>query len=257
MSTTAKVAAEEPVTARDPFDADWRERLIVLGGLVAVLVAAYVIGIRYAAGSTKELSALVPASFFVVGKFLPLWSISGKSNFGPYELGLVIWVMDTCSVLIVVYALEGLYWIKPLKRWLDRIHDNARLVLVAYPRMRRTAVGGLVLFVLFPIAGTGALGAAFIGVLLGIHRGVLIAAVSLGGLLGGMSMAFLASNFASALRDFEALQRDPRLKYAFIALVVALFAAGVLWAGRAYRRALALADAQRAPDATAQPIDSA
>ena len=53
--------------------------------------------------------------------------ISGSSHFGPYQLGLVIWIMDTYSVLTIVYAIEGLYAIKPLKRALDRVQTNAGL----------------------------------------------------------------------------------------------------------------------------------
>lgn len=228
----------------DPFDVTWRERAVVLGSVGALVIAAYIVGVMYAPAATTQLLALIPASFFVAGKFLPLWAISGKSQFGPYELGMVIWAMDTFTALMIVYALEGLYWIRPLKRGLDRIQANATLVLEAFPRMRKMALVGLVLFVLFPIAGTGAIGAAFIGVLLGIHRVRLIAAISVGGLLGGMLMAFLASNFASVLQDMEALQKDPTLKYVIIGAVVVVLLIGVVALTRAYQRALEVAQAR-------------
>jgi uncharacterized membrane protein len=234
---------------RDPFDASWRERVVVLGGLGAALVIAYAIGMALAPRPTLELTMLVPGSFLLAGKFLPLWAISNQSQFGPYELGVVIWAMDTVTVLLIVYGLEAIYWIRPLKRWLDRVQINARLVLEAYPRMRRTATAGLVLFVMFPIAGTGAIGASFIGVLLGLHRARLIAAVSAGGLIGGMTMAFLAANFTTALRDLQAAQSDPTLKYLLVATVLGAVAAGVWLLTRAYRRALAEVEArQRAGD---------
>ncbi len=242
MATSTPLSDEKDTRFVDPFDASWRERVLVLGTLATALIAAYVLGVTYARAETLELTALVPASFFVAGKFLPLWSVSGESNFGPYQLGLVIWAMDTFSVLIIVYALESLYWIKPLKRGLERVQRNARLVLTAYPRMRRGAIVGLVIFVLFPIAGTGAIGAASIGVLLGIHRFRLIAAVSLGGFLGGMLMAMLASNFASTLSEFQSLQRDPTLQYMFIGLIGIGLALVLWWLNRTYRRALTIAE---------------
>src|SRR5690606_15986394 len=113
-----------------------------------------------------------------------------------------------------------------------------------YPRMRKTAIAGIVLFVMFPIAGTGAIGASFIGILLGVHRARLIAAVSAGGLIGGMTMAFLAANFTTALRDLEAAQSDPTLKYLLVAAVLAVLAAAVWLLTRAYRRALAEVEAR-------------
>lgn len=228
----------------DPFDVTWRERLIVLGSVGAALIVAYAIGIIYWPDATKDLTWLVPTSFFAAGKFLPLFAISGKVDLGPYQLGVVIWAMDTFTVLMVVYALEGFYWIRPLKRWLDKVQGNAQLVLDAFPRIRKTAIVGLVLFVLFPIAGTGALAGAFIGILLGIDRFKLIAAVSAGGLLGGTLMAFLAANFASALRDVEAMQRDPTLKYVIIGAVGLVVVISVVLLTRAYRRALETARSQ-------------
>jgi uncharacterized membrane protein len=223
----------------DPFDATWRERLIVLGSMFGTLAVAIALGLVFARSATLELFGLVPASFFAVGKFLPLWGITGKSQFGPYELGLVIWVMDTFNVILFVYALEGFYKIKRIRRWLQTVQTNSALVLDAYPRMRKMSRAGLVLFVLFPIAGTGSIGATFIGILLRTPRRVLIACVSLGGLLGGMLMAFAAANFSGALQSFQVLQSDPTLKYVFLGAVAALVVAGVWAMNRAYKNVLA------------------
>jgi uncharacterized membrane protein len=205
---------------------------------------AYTLGMAFAPRATLELTGLVPLSFFLVGKFLPLLAIRGESTFGPYELGLVIWVMDTVNITLIVYSLQALNKIRRLRRGLDRVQANAQLVLRAYPKIRKAAVAGVVAFVLFPIAGTGAVVGAFIGVLLGMHRAVLIAAVSFGGLIGGMMMAFLASNFRAALERFQEMQQDPTLKYVLIAAVAALAIVGVVLLNRAYRRALAKAEAE-------------
>lgn len=227
-----------PSLPSDPFDVSWRERVAVLGGVGGVLLAAYALGMALNPRATLELTGLVPASFFAAGKFLPLWSISGKSNFGPYQLGVVIWLMDTCTVIGVVYAIEGAHKVRPIKRGLERVQANARLVLAAYPRLRKAAVGGVILFVLFPVAGTGSVGATFIGILLAMHRAALIAAVSVGGLIGGMLMAFIAVHFENALLSLREAQHDPTLKYVFVGAVIGLFVVGLVFLNRAYRRAL-------------------
>ena len=223
----------------DPLDATWRERGVVLGSMVGALALAIVLGLIFARDATLELFGLVPASFFAVGKFLPLWGITGKSQFGPYELGLVIWLMDTFNVVLFVYALEAFYKVKPLARWLRKVQANSALVLDAYPRLRKMSRVGLVLFVLFPIAGTGSIGATFIGILLRTPRRVLITCVSLGGLLGGMLMAFAAMHFGNAMSSLQGMQSDPTLKYVFVGAIAALLGAGVWAMNRAYKNVLA------------------
>ncbi len=216
----------------------------MLGSVFCVLTIALVCGLLYSSSQTIELVSLLPVTFVAVGKFLPLWAVTGQSHFSAWELAAVIWLLDTVSVIVIVYGLEGLYRFGALKRALDRIHNNVGLVLRAYPRIRRTAAVGVVLFVLFPIAGTGAIGATFLGILLRLHRLTLIAAVSLGGFLGGALMAFLAVNFSSVVMDW---QHSPTAKYAGIAAFVTVIVFIVVWTNRAHRRALKQAEQGQSP----------
>lgn len=233
---------------RDPFDVSWRERLTVLGTAAGLLLSALVLGLTYSHDATIELLGLLPASMLAIGKFLPLWGIGGQSNFNPWELGLVIWGLDTWTVLVVVYGLEGLNRIGPIKRALGRFQTNASLVLAAYPAMRKAAVVGVVMFVLFPLAGTGALVGSFLGILLGLQRSVLITAVSLGGLLGGMLMAFAAVNFGEALEHLRQAQNDPVIKWLIIGSVVVVLAIAFWWLNRLYKRALETAMKEMHPE---------
>ena len=237
--------------AHQSFHVNARERVLVLGGVGGALVVALVLGLLLANQPTLELIGLVPASMFVVGKFLPLWGVTDRSHFGPYELGMVIWVLDTVTAVIWVYALEGLVRFERLRRAIDRIRDGAALVLEAYPAIRRAAVFGLVLFVLFPVAGTGAMIGTFIGILLGLHRALLIVTVSFGGLLGGVLMALAADHFAAPLLRFQEMQQDPLIKYGSLVAMVLAIGALVFFLNRAYRRAI---DQARARRASIQPI---
>lgn len=253
--TALPVAMVPTLTVRDPFDVSWRERLVVLGTLSGIVVSALILGLIYAGDATMELVGLVPASIFAVGKFLPLWGI-GASHFNPWQLGLVVWALDTCTVLIVVYGLELIYRLGPLRRVLARLQLNARLVLAAYPRLRRGAVVGVVLFVLFPMTGTGAMVGSFLGILLGLNRRVLIAAVSLGGLCGGMLMAFAAVNFHDAMLGLREAQSHPLIKWLIIATIVAALIALFWWLNRVYKRAIETAREEMNADSSVSSTPS-
>ena len=222
------------------------ERIAVLGTVFAALALSSAIGWLLRPSAMLELIALIPPTFFAAGKFLPLWGITGQSQFGPYELGLVVWMLDSLIVIVLVYGLQLFYRIAPLKRALCKAQSRAGLVLIAYPKMRKAALAGVFAFVLFPIAGTGAVGATFIGILLGLHRVALIAIVSAGGLLGGLGMAFAASNFRHQVLELEALQDDPTLQYAIIGVVLLGLVLFMWWASRVYQHAVESARRQQA-----------
>jgi len=215
---------------RNPFDAGWKERLLVLGLFYGALACGIVLGLIFANGPTKELFALVPISFFAAGKFLPLWAL-GSDHFGFYELGVLIWIMDTSTVLVVVYSIEAIYKIPGVGKGLMKVQANAGIVLDAFPWIRKFALIGIVLFVLFPVSGTGAIGGSLLGALLGLHRYKIIAAVSVGGCLGGLCMAFLAKHFGEALKSFR---NNPYL----IALLILSVILALWGLNRAYKKAL-------------------
>ncbi len=246
LTAVGKVGSAEASGSEEvhPFDVGWRERVLVLGGIGGLLVLGFLLGQRFAPTQTLEVLGLLPITFVAVGKFLPMWGVSGQSSLGPYELGLVIWGLDTLTVVVFVYSFEAFYKLGPLHRALDKLYSNMTLVLKVYPSMKRASVVGVFLFVLFPISGTGALGASVIGALLGMERGVVIATVSAGGLVGGLLMAFLADNSANALMSLKAVQENPSSKYWISVLVVVVLVAVVLLLGRAFRRALEHAQAE-------------
>jgi uncharacterized membrane protein len=223
----------------------WRERSLVLGITFALVVTAFGFAYMIDPAKANETLVLIPTSFFAAGKFLPLWALSGENELGAYELGALIWAMDTFTVIMIVYSLEAFYGIHPFRRALDKVNGNAQLVLTAFPRMRKAAVVGIVLFVLFPVSGTGAVGASFIGVLLGMHRLRLIAAVSAGGFIGGMSMAFLTTHFGSALESFQAAQKDSTVKYLILAGLILSVLIVVVIANRAFKKAVAMGARER------------
>ncbi|MCC6620702.1 MAG: small multi-drug export protein [Deltaproteobacteria bacterium] len=214
-----------------------RERWLVLGGLGLALGLALVLGLALAPAETRLLLGLMAAAFFALGKFLPLVAIE-EPTFGFYELGLVIWAMDTVTVLLMVYGLEAVLRWRRAARFFERVEARAALVLEVFPRIRRYAMIGLVVFVLFPVSGTGAIVGTLLGVLLGLDRKRILFAVSLGGLIGGLGMAALAERFG---RVIEGYKDEPWI----VVILVVLLVGAIVALELAYRRALKRREALR------------
>ncbi|MEZ5989047.1 MAG: small multi-drug export protein [Planctomycetota bacterium] len=231
-----------PANPLNPFDVTNRERIVVLGCVVAGLATLIVAGLLLDPRPTKALFTLVPASFFALGKFLPVLAVTGlpgvydadKGLFTPYDLGLVIGVMDTVTAFLVVYSLEAIHGIPLVGRFLDRANRDAALVLRAFPRFRRIATFGVVLFVLFPVAGTGAIGGSFLGAILAMHRVRLILCVAAGGFLGGLGMAWATLHFEREVVWLQEHKGDPL----YLILSAAVVVGALVWATVAFRRAL-------------------
>ncbi|MAE75949.1 MAG: hypothetical protein CMJ85_03650 [Planctomycetes bacterium] len=221
--------------SHNPFAVTWRERAFVLGLIYGSILAALILGLIFAHERTHELLVLVPSSFFLAGKFLPLLGLHPDIGFSPWELGIVIGIMDTCTALLIVYSLALFYRIPPLARLLGKANTNAHLVLNAYPRIRKFAIAGIVMFVLFPVAGTGAIGGSFIGALLGLHRLRVILAVAAGGFIGGLGMALIGVTSGDAIERY-------RGHPALLAIVIGAVLVAIWGMNQAYRKALAQAE---------------
>ena len=220
---------------KNPFDIGWRERILVLGSVLCVCLMGIFLGFVYAPTEMQILLPLIPVSIFVLGKFLPLVCVSETIPFAPWQLGLVVGVLDVLTIILFVYGLSLLLRISFISNKLTAIQYKAQLILCHYPKIRRVAIFSVMCFVLFPIAGTGALFGGCLGTLLGLHRTVLIASVSVGGFIGGLLMALLAVEF----QDFVYLLKDsPTIKYTSIVMFVGLIAGGVLWLQRIYNTIL-------------------
>ena len=128
-----------------------------------------------------------------MGKFIVLGGSVPGELFSPWELALLITYMDTLTGVLFVYNVDLFFRLPFLGYRLRRIRIRARRVLQVNPWLRQRSYLGVVLFVMFPLTGTGAVGAAFLGKFMGLNRFGHLAAISLGGAMGGFSMAALAA----------------------------------------------------------------
>ena len=117
---------------------------------------------------------------------------------------LAPWGLAALAVLVdLVIATSLAMFLGLLERWpfaarrLKSIHDRTEAVLLDYPRLRRMAFFGTVLFVYLPLPASGSIGGTFLGQLIGLSRGSTVAAVTLGGTLVSATFAWLATTIGA------------------------------------------------------------
>ena len=76
--------------------------------------------------------------------------------------------------------------------WLNNVQNYCRYWLAEYPIVRRWAITGVVLFVVFPLSGTGAPGGALLGRIVGLRPRVTLSAIMTGSAIGCSVMAAFA-----------------------------------------------------------------
>ncbi|MCY2961944.1 MAG: small multi-drug export protein [Planctomycetota bacterium] len=165
------------------------------------------------------------------GKYVIFSGVASASPLGPWPLCVLAIATDlavAATLAIGLGPLGRVPWVGPTLR---KGHDSAEEVLAQYPRLRRMAFWGVVLFVYLPLPASGSIGGTFVGQLLGLRRGQGLWAVVLGGALVSVTFAALAAALGS---QAEAMLKNPWVSVA----AVLVFAVVVFLAYRATRDAL-------------------
>ncbi len=169
------------------------ERIIALVVPVGMTALFVFLGLYFAPTKTEWLLGHATFSFFLAGKFIVLSGAVPGNLFTPWELGILITYMDTLTGILFVYNVDLFFRIPVVGERLRMIRIRARRMLHANPWLRRQSYIGIILFVMFPFTGTGAVGASFLGKFMGLNRFAHLGAICLGGALGGFSMASLTA----------------------------------------------------------------
>jgi uncharacterized membrane protein len=223
----APQSALTPVSGRTQFWLTVAPVIAAAAGLVALGVAA---------GWTKAaaLVGIAVATFVYLGKFVIVTpAVSANVGFTPWELAALVVFMDVFTGCVISGNLHLLYrlpWVGPR---LARLEAYGRRTLEQKPWMRRMSRLGITLFVMFPLTGTGAVGASILGRLLGIRLAWIIGCIGAGAVLGCGMMAGLSSLLAEPLM---ALREETWFQFLGIGVIVAIIAALGIWAARVDRR---------------------
>jgi len=203
----------------------------------------------YLAGSIKFVLplAIIPAvlgtlyliepyqQFLIISGLLAAYFVppAGKESIIPIAIvmgypwwlvTLVIFLLDVAVSLFVVWNFDLALKIPLVGRLLESGMTIGRNYTETQPWLRRFSTVGLVLFVFFPLQGTGAMNGAIVGRLLGLEKARVFGCVCAGSLASSLIIALGADVILDVYR------RDPVLGIGIlIAVVVAVLAAVVGW----------------------------
>jgi uncharacterized membrane protein len=165
------------------------------------------------------------------GKYLIFTALLKKSPLTPWEVAALATAVDIALALTLAIGLGWLARFPFFARTLKHAHDRAQDVLEHYPRLKRMAFWGVVLFVFLPLPASGAIGGTFVGQFLGLTRTAGVVAVTLGGVLVSIVFATLAVVMGKRAQEIV----DNRWVSAIAVVVFLVFA---WWAWTRIRAAL-------------------
>lgn len=115
---------------------------------------------------------------------------AGRSHsFEPFLLAGVVFTLDLCFAFPLATNLEIFYRLPTAGPLLRRLESRSRALLHRSPPKQALTYAGLTLFVAIPLGGTGAIGGAFFGRLLGLSRSRTLSGIALGSLVGNAALA--------------------------------------------------------------------
>jgi uncharacterized membrane protein len=153
----------------------------------------------------------------IPGKYVIFSGLSSAVPLGPWGLAALAVLVD------LVIATSLAVFLGMLERWpfaarrLKGAHERAEAVLNEYPRLRRMAFVGTMIFVYLPLPASGSIGGTFVGQLVGLSRGATVLAVVFGGALVSATFAYLAATIGAKA---EAMAQQPWVVGAAIAAVL-------------------------------------
>jgi len=193
-------------------------------GSVAILLAF--LGAFPLLSSSEHAGAIWAQAFTLAtlpGKYVIFSGLVPGAPLAPWGLAALAVLVD------FVIATSLAMFLGLLARWpfaarrLKAVHERTEAVLTEYPRLRRMAFLGTMLFVYLPLPASGSIGGTCLGQLVGLSRGSTVAAVTLGGALVSATFAWLATTIGAKA---EAMAQNPWV----VAGAVVGFA-GFVWVG--------------------------
>jgi len=181
-----------------------RERYLKLAALFAPIAIAVgvplFIGVFFGFDAVRRFIGNAALSSLILGKFVIARGIS-DGGYSAYQYALLVIYLDMLVAFFLTFNLDYAYRIPYFGRRLEALQDHGREVVAERPWVRKVTFLGVILFVMFPLTGTGAVGGSLFGRLLGLARLRILIGIFIGSLIGCLGMALLTDEIARLLPD--------------------------------------------------------
>ncbi len=167
----------------------WRSSIV--GPILLTLVILTAIGLVHPEGWVM-VQKIVIAGVVTFAFFSRLVILGGEqaptsealSFLTTDQLYLLVMYMDLMMAVLVTFHIGLMFRLPYVGEKLGQLVADGAFILHTYPRIRRAAFVGLMLFVMMPFAATGCIGGAILGRLLGMGRIQVLAALTAGSIAG-------------------------------------------------------------------------
>jgi uncharacterized membrane protein len=175
-----------------------------LAGAVALGIIWLLSGERttYEVGGAGLASLLGAGTTVIFGKAV-IGDKAFEFSLGTWDLAFIVMFVNCASSFFYAYNVDLLQKLPKIGPALRHARRNATVMLKQRPWIRRWATVGVGLFVLTPLPGSGALGGAIVGRIIGVTRFACFVSVSLAGLLVSGAYALLAEELKQLLDTLE------------------------------------------------------
>jgi uncharacterized membrane protein len=120
-----------------------------------------------------------------------------------WALAYIVMYVNAVSAYFYAYNLDLLQKVPKIGPYMRRARMNSVAMLRQRPWIRRWAVVGVGLFVLTPLPGSGALGGALMGRIVGVSKRATTISVAVAGVIVAGAYAMLANELKQALDKLE------------------------------------------------------
>lgn len=194
----------------------------ILGPVVLTAVILGLLAVFQGPDFAYKIVGAATVTFFFLSRFVIL---GGEFLQGHKELEelssttlfMMVTYMDVIMAVVVTFHIGLMFRIPWLGPKIGHLVADGHFILDMNPWMRKASFIGLILFVIAPFAATGCVGGAIFGRLLGMSRGLTLAGLVVGSIMGNGIMLLFAKQIAPFLKG-----NNPILQYGGIVLIVVL-----------------------------------
>ncbi len=174
----------------------------VLKALVPLTIAALYLLYIYSLGeSGRVLLPLLAAYFFPPFGKESVIPLGVSLGIHPALMALSIAVVDILVGLFLLWNYRVLYYVPFLGKWARKTEMKAKKMIEEGKGFSKLAFLGLVLFVVVPFQGSGAVGATIIGKMSGMDAKKVWLGIAVGALAGTFMVAYSFNMILSAFRS--------------------------------------------------------